>query len=42
MAVVRIYESIFSCGFDDGNLSSIGARKMTFNAEIDAKNTFTH
>jgi hypothetical protein len=40
MAVVRIHESVVSFGFDDGNLSSTGARKITLNVEIDVKGTF--
>ena len=40
MAAVRIHELVVSFGFDDGNLSSPGARKMTLNMEIDVKDTF--
>jgi hypothetical protein len=39
MAAVRIDELV-SFGFDEGNLSSIGARKMTLNVQIDVKDTF--
>jgi hypothetical protein len=40
MAVVRIHELVVGFGFDDGNLSSTGARNITSNMEIDVKDTF--
>jgi len=35
-----MHEVVFGFGFDDGNLSSTGARKMTLSVEIDVKYTF--
>lgn len=40
MAVVRIHELVVGCGFDDGNFSSTGTRKIISNMEIDVKDTF--
>jgi hypothetical protein len=40
MAGVRIHELVLSFGFNDGNLSSTGARKITLSVEVDIKHTF--